>query len=114
MGRTVFEEKAVDDEETWWGIEQEYTQFEADGVTPLGWPQFGYPGPQGPYYCSNGARRAYGRQVMEAHYVLASTLALTSPAQTLKSWRGSGNTRLDPALALTAETQFGCQGSSWN
>jgi len=66
--RTVFDEKKVEEEETWWGIEQEYTLFEADGVTPLGWPQFGYPGPQGPYYCSNGARRAYGRQVMEAHY----------------------------------------------
>merc|ERR1712156_334036 len=53
---------------TWYGIEQEYTLFEADGVTPLGWPQFGSPGPQGPYYCGNGARRAYGRQMMEAHY----------------------------------------------
>jgi len=42
--------------------------FEADGVTPLGWPQFGFPGPQGPYYCGNGSRRAYGRQLVEAHY----------------------------------------------
>merc|ERR1719350_140570 len=66
--RTVFEAKEVEQEETWWGLEQEYTLFEADGVTPLGWPQFGYPGPQGPYYCSNGSRRAYGRQIVEAHY----------------------------------------------
>jgi len=64
----IFEHRAVKREVTWYGIEQEYTLFEADGVTPLGWPQFGYPGPQGPYYCGNGARRAYGRQVVEAHY----------------------------------------------
>jgi len=66
--RVVFDTEAVAKEKTWYGIEQEYTLFEADGVTPLGWPQFGYPGPQGPYYCGNGARRAYGRQVVEAHY----------------------------------------------
>jgi len=64
----VFENEAVKKEKPWYGIEQEYTLFEADGVTPLGWPQFGYPGPQGPYYCGNGARRAYGRQIVEAHY----------------------------------------------
>jgi len=62
---------AAGDEEVWFGIEQEYTLFtigESHHKWPLGWPVGGFPGPQGPYYCSAGASVCFGRAVMDAHY----------------------------------------------
>jgi len=64
--KAIFDKKL--EEKPWFGIEQEYTLFNTDKVTPLGWPKNGYPGPQGPYYCGVGAENAFGRIVADAHY----------------------------------------------
>ncbi|MBU44139.1 MAG: glutamine synthetase [Spirochaetaceae bacterium] len=55
------------DDEFWFGFEQEYFLWDIDHNLPPGFPPGGYPGPQGPYYCGVGARRAYGRDLVEEH-----------------------------------------------
>ncbi|RYR07998.1 hypothetical protein Ahy_B05g075516 isoform B [Arachis hypogaea] len=64
----IFSHPDVASEEPWYGIEQEYTLLQKDINWPLGWPIGGYPGPQGPYYCGIGADKAYGRDIVDAHY----------------------------------------------
>lgn len=49
----------------WIGFEQEYTLMK--NQRPLGWPEKGFPAPQGPFYCGVGADEVYGREVVEAH-----------------------------------------------
>jgi glutamine synthetase len=58
-------EEKFSKENIWFGVEQEYTFFE--GRNPLGWPEGGYPAPQGPFYCGVGADEAFGREIVEDH-----------------------------------------------
>ncbi|GAA1854181.1 glutamine synthetase GlnII [Actinomadura bangladeshensis] len=53
------------DQDSWYGIEQEYTFFK-DG-RPLGFPERGYPAPQGFYYCGVGSDEVFGRDIVERH-----------------------------------------------
>ena len=55
----------VRDDEYLFGLEQEYTFF--SGSRPLGFPDKGFPAPQGGYYCGVGADEVFGRPVVEAH-----------------------------------------------
>lgn len=62
--REVLEAGAANDE-PWFGFEQEYTLFQNN--RPLGWPESGYPAPQGPFYCGVGSQQVFGRELVEAH-----------------------------------------------
>ena len=57
----------LDDEGAWFGFEQEYF-FYKDG-RPLGFPESGYPAPQGPYYTGVGYKNvgSVAREIVEEH-----------------------------------------------
>jgi glutamine synthetase len=63
-GRATIED---DDNDFWFGFEQEYFLWNPETNKPLGFPVNGYPAPQGPYYCSVGAKNAFGREIVEEH-----------------------------------------------
>ena len=55
------------DDDFWFGFEQEYCIWDNETGKPIGFPGGGYPGPQGPYYCSVGSGKAVGREIVEEH-----------------------------------------------
>ena len=73
--REVAEKYAA--QEPLFGIEQEYTFFQ--GTRPLGFPDDGFPAPQGGYYCGVGADEIFGRPIVEKHLenCLAAGLAIS-------------------------------------
>ena len=62
----------ADNEQYWWGFEQEF--FLTRSNRPLGFPESGYPDPQGMYYCGVGSGNVAGRDLSLSH--LRSCLSL--------------------------------------
>lgn len=92
------------DFDPWIGFEQEYTLFR--GNRPLGWPESGYPAPQGPFYCGVGSDEVFGRPLVEKHaeaclkagLMLFGTNAEVMPGQWefQVGYRGLKNESADP------------------
>ncbi len=92
------------DQEAWFGIEQEYTLFE--GRNPLGWPEGGYPAPQGPFYCGVGADEVFGRDVVEDHLQLCMDAGLEVSGINAEVMPGQWEYQIGPLEPLEAADQM--------
>lgn len=54
-----------DDDDFWFGFEQEYFLWDVETNMPVGFPKDWTP--QGQFYCSVGAKNAFGREIIERH-----------------------------------------------
>jgi len=63
-GRSTIDD---DDDDFWFGFEQEYFLWNPATNLPLGFPSKGSLPPQGQYYCSVGAENVFGRDCVEEH-----------------------------------------------
>jgi len=61
-GRALIDDN---DNDFWFGFEQEYFLWDPETILPLGFPKDQTP--QGQFYCSAGAKNAFGREMVEEH-----------------------------------------------
>lgn len=93
-------------EEPWFGLEQEFTLFNLDGVTPLGWPSEGMPlRPQGPYYCSVGPENYFGRAVTDAVYQACLYAGITISGVNGEVMPGQAEYQVGPCVGIDAGDQ---------
>ena len=85
-------------QDAWYGIEQEYTMFQDN--RPLGWPERGYPAPQGPFYCGVGADEVFGREIAEEHMDACLTAGLKLSGINAEVMPGQWEFQIGPAGPL--------------
>ena len=90
-----------DQAESLFGFEQEYT-FLSSGNRPLGFPESGYPGPQGPYYCGVGEGRIFGREVYEDFLVHCLNAGIVVSGVNWEVMPGQAEIQVGPLDPLTA------------
>ncbi len=99
--------------EPWFGMEQEYTFIQMADTTayqiggrPPGFPEAGYPAPQGPYYCSVGANRAFGRPVVDAHSQACIDAGLDIEGTNAEVMAGQWEYQIGPLSAVEVSDQL--------
>jgi len=99
--------EGMEDEEVWFGMEQEFTLFNLDERTPLGWPEGGMPSrPQGPYYCSVGPENSYGRAVTDAMYKAALYAGIDISGTNGEVMPGQQEYQVGPCVGIDAGDQL--------
>tara|TARA_Y100001970_G_scaffold204893_1_gene249473 strand:+ start:5571 stop:6617 length:1047 start_codon:yes stop_codon:yes gene_type:complete len=82
------------------GIEQEYTMLDPVTRQPIGFPEEGFPEPQGPYYCSVGASWIFGREMAEEHMALCLDAGLAISGINAEVMPGQWEFQIGPVSAL--------------
>jgi len=96
-------EKVVD-KRPMFAFEQEYSLFK-DGIH-LGWPENGYPAPQGPYYCSVGYNNAFGREIADAHYRACLYAGIFVSGINAEVMAGQWEFQVGPVVGIEAADQL--------
>ena len=72
--RSLAEENKASD--MWFGIEQEYVVMDPKTERPFGWPEKGFPSPQGRYYCGVGGDAVSMRWIVEEHALYCNDIGI--------------------------------------
>ena len=101
------------DDETMYGLEQEFFVFDINTQKPLGWPanspyseRMTTPQPQGPYYCAVGGRNVAGRAFIEEHAELCEKAGLKLSGINAEVALGQWEYQIGPVYAAEGSDQL--------